>query len=68
MTPLARKAWIDSATYEQLLSRWRFEPVGSPWFDGEIGEYLTKALLAKRRAVGDGEHVRASKSLGWGEK
>jgi len=59
------KAWIDKASYEQLLSRWRFAPVGSPFFTGEVGEYYTKKMAEKRSEVGDSEHVRTSKSIGW---
>mgnify|MGYP003394873402 CR=1 FL=1 len=60
------KAWIDGATYEQLLSRWRFQPVGtSTWFTGETGEYFATVMKTKRAEVGNAEHVRASKHLGW---
>lgn len=60
-----RKKWIDNATYEQLLSRWRFAPAGSPWFQGEIGEYYQKVMEEKRKEVGDAGHVQASKKIGW---
>jgi len=60
-----RKKWIDNATYEELLSRWRFAPAGSPWFQGEIGEYYAKVMEEKRKEVGDAAHVRASKKIGW---
>jgi len=59
------KKWIDEASYEELLSRWRFAQSGSPWFQGEIGEYYAKAMGLKRAEVGDDEAVRASKSVGW---
>lgn len=65
MIPKKFKDWIDSASYEELLSKWRFEPVESPWFQGEIGIYLETALKAKREEVGQEAHVRASKSIGW---
>ena len=65
MSDQPMKEWIDAASYEQLLSRWRFAPVGSPWFQGEVGQYYTKALHDKRTLVGDDEAVRASKNLGW---
>ena len=32
------KRHIDNLTYGQLLSRWRFAPIGDPWFQGETGE------------------------------
>lgn len=59
-----QKEWIDNASYEQLLSRWRFAPVGSPWFQGEVGDYYKQVMARKRDADPDG-HVRASKSIGW---
>ena len=60
----AAKQWIDNASYEELLRKWRFAPVGDPWFQGELGEYYAKVLAAKRDAD-QGEHVRASKAIGW---
>ena len=60
------KNWIDNATYEQLLSRWRFGPVGDPMFQGEMGKYYEEVMSQKRKEVGDEAHVRASKSIGWG--
>lgn len=65
MNVVEMKAWIDAASYEQLLDRWRFAPMGSPWFQGEIGEYYTRALGERRKAVGDGEHSATSKRIGW---
>ncbi len=60
------KAWIDGATYEQLLRRWRFSPAGGdPIFQGEIGQYYSKVMAQKRDEVGPAEHVRASKTIGW---
>ena len=65
MTIEQAKAWIDSASYEQLLSKWRFEPAGSRWFTGELGEYYTKAMQKKRNEAPQEEQVAASKNLGW---
>lgn len=59
------KKWIDTASYEQLLSRWRFAPISSPWFQGEIGEYYSKRMAERRKAVGNDVHVKTSKSIGW---
>ena len=62
----ATKDWIDNASYEQLLEKWRFSPVGSPWFQGEVGEYFAKVMKDRRsQPGGDDEHVRASKAIGW---
>ena len=57
--------WIDSASYEALLSKWRFAPSGDPFFQGEIGKYYGDVMARKRSEVGDGAHVAASKSIGW---
>ena len=59
------KEWIDNASYEQLLSKWRMAPSGSPFFQGEIGDYYSKAMAEKKATVGHTEAVRASKSIGW---
>ena len=37
--PAGIKAWIDGASYESLLERWRNAPVGDPAFQGEAGRY-----------------------------
>jgi len=59
------KGWIDNADYESLLSKWRSAPAGSPWFQGELGDYYSMVMAEKREQVGNAEHVRASKSIGW---
>lgn len=59
------KRWVDGASYEQLLGKWRFEPSGSPWFEGEMGEYYQAAMLQRSRETSDEAKVRASKALGW---
>ncbi len=59
------KKWIDDANYESLLRKWRNAPAGSPYFQGEIGQYYSKVMKEKRDQVGNAEHVRASKSIGW---
>lgn len=59
------KKWIDNTDYETLLSNWRNAPIGSPWFQGEIGKYYSKVMAEKRSQIGNSEHVRASKSIGW---
>lgn len=59
------KREIDRMSYTRMLSLWRFEPTGSPWFQGETGEYFKKKFHEKRQEVGTAEHVRVSKSIGW---
>ena len=65
MTVEEMKTWIDHASYEQLLRKWRFAPIGDLFFQPPVGEYFTNKLVEKREEVGDGEHVRASKTIGW---
>jgi len=59
------KNWIDNASYEQLLSRWRHAPSGDPFFQGEIGEYYSMKMKEKREEIGPEGHVTASKAIGW---
>lgn len=65
MTEQEMKNWIDQASYEDLLARWRFAPAGSPWFAGEMGDYYSKVMLRKRDEIGPNGAVRASKVVGW---
>jgi hypothetical protein len=57
------KKHIDSLSYGQLLSHWRFAPVGDPWFRGETGDYWGKRMAEQRE--GGADHVGASKAIGW---
>lgn len=60
------KAQIDQMSYRELLSKWRFTPVGDPMFQDESGKYFGERMAELRRAPGgDEKHVAASKSLGW---
>ena len=59
------KYWIDNASYESLLTRWRFASSGNLFFQGEVGDYYAKVMRCKREEVGDAEHTRVSKSIGW---
>jgi len=65
MTKQDMKDWIDNAGYEELLSKWRFEPVGSPWCHGEVGKHLARVLREQRKKVGDAVHAATSKRIGW---
>ena len=66
MTVAQMKKWIDQSSYEGLLSKWRFAPVGDPFFTTpEVAAYYQQRMAEKREAVGDGGHVAASKSIGW---
>ena len=60
-----QKEWIDNASYEDLLRRWRFAPPRDTIFQGESGQYYTVKIEAKRIEVGNAAHVAASKKIGW---
>jgi hypothetical protein len=63
MTP-EQKNWIDTATYSQLLYRWRFAPIGEPMFVGDTGDYYKEKMFQLRDQ--DPERaVQASKDIGW---
>ena len=60
------KKWIDSASYEDLLTRWRFSESGNPFFQGDVGTYYIKVMAEKRRAHKNPSAV--SRWVGWNEK
>ena len=69
-TPMTaeEKAWIDGASYEQLLEKWRFSPAGDPFFTGQTAIYYGHRMKKLREEPGGHErHVAASKALGWRE-
>lgn len=57
------KNYINSLSYQSLLSRWRFASTGDPMFQGETGEYWSKRMEELRNQGAD--HVGASKTIGW---
>ena len=63
MTP-REKDWIDKASYEALLRRWRFG-AGDPIFNGESGGYYAKVMRKRREEIGPAAHTAASKAIGW---
>ncbi len=64
MTDAERIEWIDGASYEQLLRRNRFAPVGDPMFQGAVGDHFM-AVMAEKRAAEPDHGVGASKRIGW---
>lgn len=65
MSDQSMKKAIDEMDYQSMLSLWRSAPAGSPWFQGEIGDYYSEIMAKKRKEVGPAAHVAASKSIGW---
>ena len=61
----SHKEWIDTASYEQLLRRWRFAESGDTIFQGESGKYYADMMAKRKEIVGDKEHTRTSKCIGW---
>ena len=61
------KKWIDNATYEQLLRRWRFSPAGDPFFNDTTGvaDYYIKVMNKKKDELGNCKAVDISKKIGW---
>lgn len=60
-----QKEWIDNASYQELLYKWRFAPSDNPMFKKDTGEYYSKVLTAKRTEIGATAAVQASKNIGW---
>ena len=58
------KDWIDNATYDELLSKWRFAKVGDPLFQSETGVYYGEVMAEKKKQCYD--PVKVSKRVGWG--
>ena len=61
----ADKAWIDEASYEDLLHKWRFTPLGDDYFQGARGDYFRDVMFAKKKALPPEEQVAISKRVGW---
>jgi hypothetical protein len=59
------KDWIDNASYQQLMSKWRTAPVGDPFFMDDTGEYYAKIMSEKRNMISSSEQVSISKNVGW---
>ena len=57
--------YIDGLTYEEMLRKMRYAPVGDPMFQGETGEYFLKVMGQKRDRLATGEHTAISKRIGW---
>jgi len=56
------KTWIDKASYEQMLHRWRFAPAKDKIFQGDTGTYYCRVMREKREKI---DPVAASENVGW---
>lgn len=61
----ALKNQIDAMSYTTMLHKWRFAPLGDPLFQDESGDYFAARMKEVRAQISDGEHVAASKAIGW---
>jgi zona occludens toxin (predicted ATPase) len=52
-------------TYTELLSKWRFAPLGDPLFQDESGVYFSARMREMRTQTSDADKVAASKTVGW---
>jgi hypothetical protein len=60
-----QREWIDNASYEELLRRWRHAPIGDPMFQGEAGKYYSEVMARRKAEGGQAAAVAASKRVGW---
>ena len=60
-----QKDWIDTASYEELLRKWRFASLNDQMFSGDTGIYYQKKMKERREIISDKEHTRISKFIGW---
>lgn len=65
MTDAEMIAWIDGASYYELLEKWRFGVTGDRFFQGEVGKHFSAVMTKKRDALEPGEASRISKAIGW---
>ena len=56
---------IDCMSYYQLLKTWRFVSCENSMFEGETGRYYARVMAKRRCEIGEPEHVRVSKLLGF---
>lgn len=63
MTTEEMIAWIDQASYEDLLRKWRFAPIGDPFFlDQQVQLHYVESMGSKGKSV---DTAAASKRVGW---
>lgn len=53
--------WINNASYEDLLKKWRFAPPG-PLFIDKVGQHFLYTMTDKRNKC---DYVKISKKVGW---
>lgn len=58
-------AWINNASYYDLLYKWRFAKAGDPFFVGMVGEKYTQVMIQKRDALPPGKAAEISRQIGF---
>jgi hypothetical protein len=62
------KNWIDNASYEELLTKWRFAEAGDDFFKGEVGKYYEQVMKQKKEegeSTDSSFHIKISKRIGF---
>ncbi len=59
------RAWIDSASYHDLLRKWRFARGGESFCRGELGRYYMSELYRRRIEIGSEKHLKTCADLGY---
>lgn len=60
-----QRRWINNASYLELLRKWRFELSESGYFTGELTLHYENVMDRRKKEIGPGAAVAASKSIGW---
>lgn len=63
MTNEDRVAAVSTMSHFELAKLWRFEPIRSEWFQGEVGKRVYERLFTELGGI----PTEMSKELGWGE-
>lgn len=63
MTTKEMKEWIDNANYEELLTKMKMAPVGSPFFGGKVGDYYLKKMREVRDSLSKSELTCISEKI-----
>lgn len=58
-------AWIEVASYRDLLWRWRHSPEGSRWFLGLVGETLSRMMQRRRGELDEASAQLVEREVGW---
>lgn len=59
------KTWIDNASYQDLLTVWRFAKAGDRRFQSDNGRYFAAVMNMKAGKLSHEKRVAISKSIGW---